>query len=274
MKTSLLSKLLIAIIILINCSGDRAVVDRVKIESDSGQSLNMSEDPGPQYPPEYGDDEFTPPFMILISYNAIGDTIGNNRILTVGAYIIDFYARPYTSPGIEINFEIIPDSIANISSPVYSNEQGWAVAKLEYPPVYAFEEIQLITSSDWTADTATLNLPLADPRLELNAEPEILRVNQEGAYDTSNVSCRLGEGMDNYINGGLIKFVALAAGEICGPTFNYTDDHGRAYTQYRIGYDDIPEGNNDPGFIETGVRAMLWGYPDVEEEISLYCYKE
>jgi hypothetical protein len=249
------------------------VVDLKIAEDDNANSLNMSEDPGQQYPPEYGLNEFTPPFALTLGIYIIWDSSYSNRMVMIGASLMDFYARIYTNPGIEINFEIIPESIATISSPVYTGENGWARSKLEFSPIYALDEITLIASCDWTADTVNLNLPLLDPRLELNTNPEILQVRQSGEYDTSYVSCRLSDGMNYYIDGGRIVFISLVAGEICGPSFDYTDDHGWAYTQYRIRYEDIPEGNDDPHLIETGVRAVLFGYPDVEEEIRILCVR-
>jgi hypothetical protein len=271
MKAIFLSILLIAIIILINCSSDRVVVDPILADNDITNSLNMTEDPGPQYPPEYGLNEFTPPFMLNITIGIIWDPSYSYRMVIAVADIIDFYGRLYTNPGIEVNFEIIPDSIAAISSPVYTNEWGSAIAKLEYPPVHAFEEIQLIASCHQIADTITVLLPILTPELELSANPQRLRVVQPGVFDTSIVACRLSDGMGNFIGGGRILFTALVAGEICGPTSVYTDDHGWARTQYRIRFEDIPDTNTDPNLLETGVRATLFGYPDAEEEISIFC---
>lgn len=271
MKAIFLSTPLIVIIILSSCSGDRSVVDRFTNENDIKYSADMSEVPGWQYPPEYGQNEFAPPFTIILGIHIIWDTSYSYRMVMAGASLMDFYARPYTNPGIEINFEIIPDSIVNISSPAYTNEYGCAIAKLIYPSVYAFEEIKLIASCHWTADTITFELPLLDPELELNANPERLWIEQSGAYDTTIIACRLSDGLGNFIGGGRLIFTALVAGEICGPTSVYTDDHGWAYTQYRIRYDEIPEGNNDPDHIATGVRAALFGYPDAETVISIFC---
>lgn len=66
-------------------------------------------------------------------------------------------------------------------------------------------------------------------------------------------------------------FTALVAGQICGPTSVYTDEQGWAYTLYRIGYHEIPDSNNDPNILETGVRATIFGYPDAEVETSIIC---
>jgi hypothetical protein len=273
MKFRLLPMSLIGTIILVNCSGDNAVFDPTTSENRLPTSQRMTEAPQPQYPPEYGLNEFTPPALLTIRI-IVWNPSNGHRMVTVGASLMDFYGRPYTNPGIAINFEIIPDSIGVISSPAYTDQNGCARSKLEFPPVYALEEITLIASCNWAADTLTIELPLIDPQLELNAEPQMLRVNQPGEYDTSYIACRLSDGTDNFVNGGYIKFIALVAGEICGPTWVFTDDHGWAYTQYRIRYEDIPESNSDPGYIQTAVRAILFGYPDVDEEILLNCYRE
>ncbi|UCC80276.1 MAG: hypothetical protein JSW64_02640 [Candidatus Zixiibacteriota bacterium] len=272
MKMSLLSTLLIAIIILINCSGDRAVVDRIITDNDIANSNSLSEVPDPQYPPEYGDIGLRPPYYIMVVYG-IMDTIGFSCELLVCAVPMDFYGYPYPGARLEVRFQVAPESLASINHTAYTNENGAALAKLVYPAENALQEVQLVVSCVSVADTLTILLPIYRPDLGLNAFPEKLWAEQPGAYDTSIVACRLTNVFDNPIGGGRIVFRALVAGEICGPTSVYTDDHGWAYTQYRIRYEDIPDGHNDPNFIETAVRSTLFGYPDVEEEISLFCYR-
>jgi hypothetical protein len=271
MKAILLSTMLIAIIILVNCSGDRAVKDPLIADDAITNSLNMTEDPGAQYPPEYGDNEFTLPFTIIMSYLFTGDTCGSNCELMVGAILLDYYGRSYPYSGIEVNFEVTPESIAVINHTSYTNENGEAATKLVYSAFYAFQEVVVIASCGAIADTGTIVLPICHPHLELSADPERLWVEQPGAYDTTLIAFRLTDNYENPIGGGLIVFTPLVAGEICGPTWVYTGDHGWASTHYRISYDDIPDGNNDPHFIETGVRATLFGYPDAEVVTSICC---
>ena len=92
MKFCLLTFLSLGLLVSLNCSGDGIVVEREKTDIDFGQSLNMPEDPGPQYPPEYGLDEFTPPFTLVLTINIICDSSYSNRRVIAGASIIDFYA--------------------------------------------------------------------------------------------------------------------------------------------------------------------------------------
>ena len=265
--------LVLGIAIITGCSDDNSIVDPEIPEYSISNFASMPRPPEYENPYDLGDNEFTPPYSIILSINAIYYSNGN-RIVTAGAEILDFYGRPFTNSGIQVYFEIIPDTLVTFSSPVYTNDLGWAMTKLEYPPNYALQEIQLIASCAWTADTATFELPLISPDLELNADPVSLWLEQPGTFDTSYIGCRLSDGRENYIAGGLVRFTALVAGEICGPECVYTGEGGWAYTHYRIGYEEIPEGNNDPNTIETAVRAVLFGYPDVEAETSLFCSRQ
>ncbi|UCE65212.1 MAG: hypothetical protein JSU85_10065 [Candidatus Zixiibacteriota bacterium] len=271
MKLSLLTCFLAGILVLANCSGDRAVVDRIISENDLVNSAELSGVPGTEDPLDNGQNAFTPPYQIMITYNILGDTCGIYCEILVCATPLDFYARHYTNPGMEVNFEVNPESLAAINNTAYTNQWGAALAKLVYPSFHTFEEIQLIVSCGPAADTVLILLPICQGELEMSADPVRLWVEQPGAYDTTTIACRLVGILGNPFGGGLIVFVPLVAGEICGPTSAYTDDQGWAYTQYRIRYEDIPNGNNDPNSIYTWVRASLFGDPDMEEEISLYC---
>ena len=191
--------------------------------------------------------------------------------ILVGAVLHYDDSSPCTTPGIEVNFEISPDTLAAINSSCYTNEWGMVSNKLVYPTRYCNEVIQLTVSCGAIVDTFTFALPIAGAEINIDAEPQRLWAEQPGAYDTSFISCQLVDGVGNGIRNGKILFVALVCGEICGPQWGYTDDRGYAYTEYRMRYEDIPDGNNDPNSIETGVRGALFGYPDVEAEVALHC---
>ena len=116
-------------------------------------------------------------------------------------------------------------------------------------------------------------LPIYDPSISLLADPGNLwcTSNSCAVSDTSDITALLKDGGDCPVDGGRIVFVALVAGTIIGPTSVYTDSTGLAETKYRIRGCEIPTPPDGVPQIETGVRASLFGYPEVEEEVSIIC---
>ena len=271
MKTILFSTLLIVILLLFNCSGDQPAKYELSGRNTALESSASYNPPDPENPADIGENDMRTIAYIGISFHLNSPSPGlYNRIAVwISVYYEDLQPVP---PGIALHLEINPDSLATIDDTVYTyGLWGSAFAKLVYPAYYASEEVQIIVSCESFADTVITHLPICNGELALTADPGRLFVDQPGAFDTTTITCQLTNGAGIPQRNVHIVFTALVAGQICGPTLIYTDDRGFCHTQYRIGYQNIPGSNSDPNYIETAVRATLFGYPDIEKEISILC---
>jgi len=239
-----------------------------KTAPESSASYNS---PGQEYPADVGENDMRTIAYIGIAFypNSSSPGLYNRIAVWISVSYEDFQPVP---PGVAVHLEINPDSLATIDETVYTyGLWGSAFAKLVYPAYYASEEVQIIASCESFADTFIIDLPICQAELELTADPGRLYVEQPGAFDTTTITCQLTNGAGIPQRNAHVVFTALVAGQICGPTSTYTDDRGFCHTQYRIGYQNIPGSSSDPNYIETAVRATLYGYPDIEEEIRIFC---
>jgi len=271
MKTILFAALLTAILLLLNCSGDRPVKYEITDKDTALESSASYNSPDPENPADIGENDMRTIAYIEIAFypNSSSPGLYNRIAVWISVCYEDFQPVP---PGVAVHLEINPDSLATIDDTVYTyGIWGSAFAKLVYPAYYASEEVQIIASCESFADTVITHLLICNGELELTADPGRLYVEQPGAFDTTAIICQLTNGAGIPQRNAGVVFTALVAGQICGPAFTYTDDRGFCHTQYRIGYQNIPGSNNDPNYIETAVRATLFGYPDVDEEIRIIC---
>lgn len=271
MKTILFSTLLVAMLLLLNCSGDQPVKYGMTDRNIALESSASHDNQDPENPEDIEENDIRTIAYIDIVFNPNGSSSGLYNKIAVGVsiYYEDYQPVP---PGIAVHLEVNPDSLAAIDDTVYTSALwGWAFAKLVYPAHYVSEEVQVIATCDSVADTILFNLPICQGELELTANPGRLFVGQPGAYDTATITCQLTNGAGIPQRNAHVLFTALVTGQICGPTSTYTDDRGFCHTQYRISYQNIPGSDSDPNYIETAVRATLFGYPDVEEEIGILC---
>ncbi len=208
------------------------------------------------------------------------------RFVQVGAGVWDIYANP-VEYGTAVHFSLIPQDIAEVegnsftggSKPYHPDSvDGWAFSRIIFGCYQTFEQIQIVASSAGqygpVADTSdSFALPAYDPSLTCSANPGNLRCAGPGSNQcaTSEIRATLFDGGGCSVDSGLIVFTALVAGDIVGPTEDYTDSLGNAYADYRICGDDIPTPPDGIPRIETQVQAMLWGYPDVICEVDLVC---
>lgn len=230
-----------------------------------------------------------PPSAVIISYNANGEASNPNtpeRFVQVGAGVQDVYANP-VEYGTAVYFTLIPNDIAEIEGDSYTggarpyhadSVAGWAFTRIIYGCYATNDTLQVIASSsgDSTSVVDTSQpfpLPIFAPVISLAADPGNLWCTSNSCFamDTSFITALLTDGGGCPVQYGKILFVALVAGTIIGPTFDYTDVNGIAETMYRIRGCEIPTPPDGVPQIETGVRATLFGYPDVEEEVSIIC---
>ncbi|MEE8417688.1 MAG: Ig-like domain-containing protein, partial [candidate division Zixibacteria bacterium] len=230
-----------------------------------------------------------PPFHVEVSPTPVGETTNPDnpeRFVQVGAGVWDIYANP-VEYGTAVHFTLIPNDIAEVEGNSYTGGArpyhpdsvfGWAFSRIIYGCYGTFDTLQVVASSGGengpVADTsAPFALPAYNPSIFLSANPGNLRCAGPNSYqcDQADVTALLTDGGGCAIEHGQINFSALVAGAIIGPTQVITDENGIAETEYEICGDEIPTPPDGIPRIETAVRAILFGYPDVEAEVDLVC---
>ncbi len=230
-----------------------------------------------------------PPATVIAHFNSIAEATNPQtpeRYVQVAAQVMDVYANP-VEYGTAVYFTLIPNNIADIEGnsitgaprPYHLDSvEGWAFSRILFGCYAALDLIQVVATSagDSTAvgDTSdAFPLPIYAPVISLLADPGNLWCTSNSCFvsDDSDIMALLTDGGGCPVEGGLIVFSAVVAGSIIGPTLVYTDSVGVAETIYRITGCEIPTQPSGIPMIETAVRASLFGYPDVEEEVSLTC---
>ena len=196
------------------------------------------------------------------------------------------YANP-VEYGRAVYFTLIPNDVAEVEGNSYTggarpyhpdSVDGWAFSRIIYGCYGTFDTLQVVAMSAGengpVADTsAPFPLPAYNPSIFLSANPGNLRCEGPNSWqcDQSDITALLTDGGGCAIQYGIINFSALVAGSIIGPTEVITDENGIAETIYEICGDEIPTPPDGIPRIETAVRAILFGYPDVEAEVDLVC---
>ncbi|UCE66982.1 MAG: Ig-like domain-containing protein [Candidatus Zixiibacteriota bacterium] len=231
-----------------------------------------------------------PPHTVLVSHNNIAEAAGSNspeRFVQVGAEVIDTFANP-VEYGTAVYFTLIPNDVAEVEGnsitgasrlPYHPDSaEGWAFSRVLFGCYAANDSLQVVALS--AGDSVTVGdtsqvfvLPIYDPIISLMADPANLWCvdDQCTSTDESDITALLQDGGFCPVENGLIVFSALVAGSIIGPTSVYTDSTGMAETMYQIKGCEIPTPPSQVPQIETTVRAVLFGYPDVEAEVALIC---
>jgi len=230
-----------------------------------------------------------PPYTVIVHPNVKAEATNPQspeRYVQVGAEVMDIYANP-VEYGTAVYFTLIPNDIANIEGnsttgtprPYHPDSvDGWAFSRILFGCYASNDILQVVALS--AGDSVSVGdtsqaflLPIYDPYIAMGADPGNLWCvsNSCSVSDTADITALLKDGGDCPVEDGLIIFTALVAGTIIGPTSVYTDSTGIARTVYRIRGCEIPTPPDGVPQIETGVRATLFGYPDVEEEVSIIC---
>ncbi len=230
-----------------------------------------------------------PPFHVEASPAPVGEATNPaypERFVQVGAGVWDIYANP-VEYGTAVYFSLIPNDIAEVEGNSYTggarpyhpdSVDGWAFSRIIYGCYGTFDTLQLVAMSAGengpVADTSTpFPLPAYNPNIFLGANPGNLRCDGPTDLDTasSDIRALLQDGGGCAVQYGIINFSALVAGSIIGPTEVITDENGIAETIYQIMGSEIPTPPDGIPRIETAVRAILFGYPDVVAEVDLVC---
>jgi hypothetical protein len=230
-----------------------------------------------------------PPYTISAHYNVIAEATNPEspeRYVQVGAEVRDFYANP-VEYGTAVYFTLIPNNVADIEGnsttgtprPYHPDSvEGWAFSRILFGCFASNDSLQVIALS--AGDSVSVGdtsqrfpLPIYDPNISLGADPGNLWCGgfDCDSTDTSFITALLKDGGDCPVEGGEIRFVAVVAGTIIGPSIVFTDSTGLAETIYMIRGCEIPVQPSGIPTIETAVRAILFGYPDVEQEVTIIC---
>jgi hypothetical protein len=231
-----------------------------------------------------------PPYTVLVSHNNIAEATNANspeRYVQVGAEVIDTFANP-VEYGTAVYFTLIPNDVAEVEGnsttgtprlPYHPDSaEGWAFSRILFGCYAANDSLQLVALS--AGDSVTVGdtsqvfvLPIYDPIISLMADPANLWCEDDSctSTDESDITALLQDGGFCPVENGLIVFSALVAGSIIGPTSVYTDEQGIAETVYQIRGCEIPDQPSGVPQIETTVRAVLFGYPNVEADAAIVC---
>ena len=212
-----------------------------------------------------------PPAFVQISGGGPVQPIDDSLYITLGVGIWDQYANP-TGFGIPVYLEIEPDSIVAFENIIYTDSNGWASTPLAYTCDHSLDTIQVIASAGSIADTSGLfPLPFYNGALYMTADPETIWIEPPDTVGFSTITVQLLDGLGCEISNGIICFAALVCGQISGQPRDTTDSDGYAYTEFMVHIDEIPGPPPDPPQCICVVRANLFGYPDIENQIEIIC---
>lgn len=218
------------------------------------------------------------PAFIDISFGAVGRSVGDSLYIPLGVGIWDQYSNP-AGFGDTVYIDIEPDSIVTVENIIFpefpeypDSVEGWALTWLGYICNHSLEMIGIIASAGEVADTSSLfPLPVYNPEIYIMADPGAIWVAPPDTAGFSDITVRLLDGNGCGISNGIVYFTALVCGQISGQSIDTTDSNGYAYTEFMIHIDDIPGPPPDPPQCVCAVRASLYGYPDVVDEVEIIC---
>ncbi len=231
-----------------------------------------------------------PPAFVSVSPAPVAEASNPNypeRFVQVGAGVWDEFTNP-VQYGTAVHFSLIPNYIAEVEGNSFTggakpyhpdSVDGWAFSRIIYGCYETLASLQVVATSggedrEQVADTsAEFKLPIYNPSVFLSANPGNLRCAGPGdnECDQSSITALLTDGGGCAIQYGTVNFSALVAGSIIGPTEVITDENGIAETTYEICGDEIPTPPDGIPRIETKVRAVLFGYSEIEAEVDLVC---
>ena len=184
--------------------------------------------------------------------------------------IWDVYTNPCRDTSIVINFAVIPDSVANIISPVHADSTGMIITYICYTCDLSFDTIRIAAWSGGLADTTQeLIIPPYGAIIGLQAHPDTIYISP-GETEISEIQATLGDDLGCFIENGILIFSVTGCGSIYGQSIDTTDYLGYAGVNFRIRYDDIP---TDSTGCRAMVRSTLMGYPESANSCEISCIK-
>jgi hypothetical protein len=229
-----------------------------------------------------------PPARVMISPISNVQPVGEVLVGGVTAMVIDSFTNP-VEYNTAVHFEVIPDSVAMVGGDAFTGGYvyhpdsdyvetigvpGLAFGEITYTCNRTFDTIRVMAQSGAMVDTSEaliLKIYETGARCAVTANPASIFLSSTTAWDTSDISCQLLDGIGCAVANGIIIFSAQEAGEICGQTVDTTNIAGWAYTKYRIRGDMIPQSPPDPPQVAAKVQAVLQGYPNIKGEATITC---
>jgi hypothetical protein len=204
-----------------------------------------------------------PPAYISLAPSNIAEPHDDYMCAGITAFVLDEYSNPVI-PDSPIQFGAIPDSIFTIIE-----DTSFTMAWFCFTCEHVFDTVRITASFGDLADTSgPIILPIWNGQIEAWADPDTIFPDAPGICDTSQITAQLTDGLGCLVANGGIIFVSRACGDIVGQIIDTTDINGYAHTLFQICYEQIPD---DPTGCIARIAAKLRGYPDVEDEVEIYC---
>jgi len=188
----------------------------------------------------------------------------------IACLLWDRYTNPCADTSLTINFSIIPDTIANIISPVHPDSMGFAQTFFCYTCEHTFDTVRVITWFSELVDTSqNIIIPPYGVNIDPEPYPDTIYISP-GETETSEIIATLSDGLGCLIENGVLIFSATGYGRIDGQSIDTTDYRGIASVNFLIRYDDIPI---DSSGCRATVRSTLRGYPETRQSCEVSCIK-
>lgn len=212
-----------------------------------------------------------PPAYIDLGPSNNPHIIENDSIYCpIACLVWDEYTNPCRDTSMEFNFECIPDSVANIISPVHGDPSGMITTYFCYTCEHAFDTVRVIAWTGELVDTSqNIIIPPYGSNINLESIPDTLYVSP-GGTETSEIWAILSDDLGCLIENGILIFSVYGCGRISGQNIDTTDFSGSAEAVFSIGYSDIPA---DSTSCQATVRSTLLGYPESAGYCVVQCRK-
>lgn len=230
-----------------------------------------------------------PPAWIDVSFSFVGEASNPNtpeRFCQVGAVVGDRFANP-VEYGTAVYFTLLPSNLADIEGNSYTggarpyhpdSVNGVAYTRIIYGCFSTFDFIRVIAHSagdsvDVVDTSVSFTLPIFEGAIGVSANPGNLWCTGSSCSNTASaaITAVLVDGGGCPIEGGILNFSALVAGQITGQSQDTTDITGAARTTYTIRGCEIPLRPDGQATIETTVKAVLQQNQQVEGAVNIVC---
>ena len=230
--------------------------------------------------------ESGPPYEIQIEASNLAEVVGEEIKTGITASVWDMYTNP-VEPLTAVHFMVIPDTVCFINGAAYTGGypnpddpedtigvKGLASTWMYYGSYDTFDTVRVRAESGGMVDTSgPLILAIYSALLSIDPIPGVLYCQTSGDTATSQIVALLQDGLFIPISKGIILFTNSGCGYISGQIQDTTGEDGYAGTWFTIKYDQIPQIPPNPPQCVATVTAKLRGYPDIEGECSINCYR-
>ncbi len=224
-----------------------------------------------------------PPRYINFSFSYNGEIFepgSTERYCRIAALVSDRYQNPVS--GVWVHLDLTPDSLGRIDPDSVcvgcDSMPGLGYSRLYYQCYNTLKQVQVIASvqsdSGAVIDTSiSVALPIYGGEIGMVLNPDSLWTPDStcSSSDTSEISVTLVDGGGCIVEGGIVSFSAMIAGQIIGQNIDTTDADGHAYARFAIRGCDIPRQQDGRARIEAPVRAALAQKPTAFSVGTIIC---